>query len=139
RQPVATTPVAQYALDGNPGPPGATGPQGIAGPQGETGPQGVAGPQGATGPQGVAGPQGETGPQGPPGTSFPDAPADGRTYARRDNAWVEIDPASSLPTVRAAILADNPTLYYPLDEAPGATSFHDEGSAGIDVAISGAA
>ena len=32
RQAIATTPVAQYALSGNPGPPGATGAQGPAGP-----------------------------------------------------------------------------------------------------------
>jgi hypothetical protein len=31
------------------------------------------------------------GPQGEPGAvSFPDAPADGKLYARRDGAWVEI-------------------------------------------------
>lgn len=53
RQAVSTTPVAQFALDGNPGP---AGPQGDPGPQGATGPQGDPGPQGATGPQGPAGP-----------------------------------------------------------------------------------
>ena len=73
RQAVATTPVAQYALSGNPGPAGATGPQGEpgpAGPQGEPGPAGATGPAGAmgpTGPAGPAGPQGPTGPQGPQG------------------------------------------------------------------------
>ncbi|HOX71249.1 MAG TPA: hypothetical protein PLR28_03820 [Dokdonella sp.] len=161
RQAVSTAPVAQFALDGNPGPPGATGATGAqgqqgvpgatgsAGPQGEPGPQGPQGVQGAPGstgaqgPAGLEGPQGEQGPAGPQGetgpagTSFADAPVDGKTYARKNNAWIEIDPTSGLPTVQAAILADNPTLYYPLDEAPGSTSFVDLGSAGINVALSG--
>jgi hypothetical protein len=206
RQAVSTTPVAQYALDGNPGPAGPAGPEGPAGAQGENGatgatgpqgpagvtgpagPQGVAGaigpagPQGSTGPtgaqgetgatgatgtqgpQGLAGPQGtpgatgsagEQGPQGPAGDAgpagvqgpegpegpmggaFADAPADGRTYARRDNAWVEVDPVSGLPSLEAAILADNPNLYYKLDEPAGSVTFSDSGSAGIDVARSG--
>ncbi len=47
RQPIATAPVAQWALDGNPGPQGDVGP---AGPQGETGP---AGPEGPPGPAGI--------------------------------------------------------------------------------------
>lgn len=41
--------------------------------------------------------------------------------------------------MNATILADNPTLYYPLDEPEGATTFVDHGSAGIDVNVSGAA
>jgi hypothetical protein len=36
------------------------------------------------------------------------------------------------------ILADNPSLYYKLDEAPGATVFDDIGFADIDVTLSGA-
>jgi len=77
RQAISTTPVAQYALDGNPGPAGPAGPQGEPGPagpqgpQGETGPagpQGEAGPAGPQGPQGPAGAQGPTGPQGPSGS-----------------------------------------------------------------------
>jgi hypothetical protein len=266
RQPVSTTPVAAYALDGNPGPQGDPGPAGVAGPQGpqgiqgdpgpagaigpqgpqgvqgdpgpagaigpqgpqgvqgETGPAGAIGPQGpqgvqgetgpagpigpqglqgepgatgaqgaqgvqgdpgpagAIGPQGPQGVQGEPGPQpappvrkackvrlaqpeqrvpqarkvrsakpdplvrkvrrgdaGPAGGSFADAPADGKTYARKDNAWIEINATSGLPTLSAAILADNPALYYPLNEAPSATSFDDLGSAGIDVTLSGSA
>jgi hypothetical protein len=73
RQAIATTPVAQYAMSGNPGPAGPPGlqgdpgPQGATGPQGETGPQGATGPQGETGLQGATGPQGETGPQGATG------------------------------------------------------------------------
>lgn len=193
RQAISTTPVAQFALNGNEGPVGATGPAGPAGAQGATGaigPIGPAGAQGATGPTGPAGPAGQTGAsgpegpagpvgamgaagaegpqgpigpagetgatgatgpaggtgpagpagpqgeQGPAGESFADAPADGKTYARRNNAWQEIT-AAGLPTMEAAILADNPTLYYPLDEPAGSSGFHDLGSAGLDVALSG--
>ena len=143
RQPVSTTPVAQYALDGNPG---ATGPQGPAGPAGAQGPIGPAGAAGAPGPAGEAGAPGPAGPtgaqgapgeQGPPGEAFADAPADGRSYARRNNAWVEIDPSGGALSMSAAILADAPTLYYPLDEDPSATVFDDLGSADIDVTLSG--
>lgn len=146
RQAVSTTPVAQFALDGNPGPSGPQGPVGAQGPQGPAGAQGPAGPQGETGapgPQGPAGadgaqgPVGPQGPQGPAGTSFADAPSDGRTYARRDAAWIEIDPSNGLPSLSAAILADAPTLYYKLDEAANATGFDDIGSADIDVSLSG--
>lgn len=52
------------------GPPGETGPMGLAGPQGTPGlqgPQGVAGPQGATGPAGPAGAAGADGAMGPMG------------------------------------------------------------------------
>ena len=194
RQAVSTTPVAQFALDGNPGPagaqgpagpagatgatgaqgpagpagatgaqgpagepgatgaqgpagpagePGATGAQGPAGPAGATGAQGPAGPAGATGAQGPAGPAGATGaqgpigPQGPAGPAFADAPNDGRTYARRNGSWIEIDPSSGLPSLQAAILADAPTLYYKLDEGPATTGFDDIGSADLDVSLSG--
>lgn len=65
RQAISTTPVAQYALSGNPGP---TGPQGVPGPAGPTGPTGPAGSQGATG---ATGPQGPAGPQGPQGATGP--------------------------------------------------------------------
>lgn len=97
RQPVSTTPVAQFALDGNvgpPGPAGAEGPRGPAGPagsdgaEGPQGPQGSDGPPGSTGADGVAGPpgaagadgaQGPQGPQGPQGLVGPPGPtgADG--------------------------------------------------------------
>ena len=179
RQAVSTTPVAQFALDGNPGPagaqgpagpagatgatgaqgpagpagatgaqgpagePGATGAQGPAGPAGATGAQGPAGPAGAVGAQGPAGPAGATGaqgpigPQGPAGPAFADAPNDGRTYARRNGSWIEIDPSSGLPSLQAAILADAPTLYYKLDEGPATTGFDDIGSADLDVSLSG--
>ncbi len=68
---VTSTPVAQFALEGNEGPQGPIGPEGPAGaqgPQGNTGPQG---PQGNTGPQGPQGDQGPTGPQGPEGPVGP--------------------------------------------------------------------
>lgn len=74
RQPVSTTPVAQYALDGNPGPVGPIGPPGPQGDTGEQGPEGPVGPQGETGaqgPDGPAGPQGDTGAQGPEGPVGP--------------------------------------------------------------------
>ncbi len=96
RQAVATAPVAQYALDGNPGPAGPEGPQGDPGPQGLQGPEGQPGPpgpqglqglqgvqgaqgepgaQGASGPQGIAGPPGPAGPQGPVGPQGAPAPS----------------------------------------------------------------
>lgn len=83
RQKIAATPVALFALNGNPGPTGPAGPQGPSGSQGATGPQGPVGPQGATGPVGAdgaagpagadgeAGAQGPTGPQGPQGATGP--------------------------------------------------------------------
>ena len=64
RQPVSAAPVAQFAMDGNPGP---AGPQGATGPTGPQGATGAQGPQGATGPQGPAGPQGPQGEIGPAG------------------------------------------------------------------------
>lgn len=69
RQAVSTTPVAQYALAGNPGPVGPQGEPGPAGATGDTGPQGQVGPQGAQGPAGPAGPQGPQGLQGPIGAT----------------------------------------------------------------------
>lgn len=65
RQPISTAPVAQWALDGNPGPQGEIGPPG---PQGETGPAGPQGTVGPAGPQGEIGPAGPEGPQGPAGS-----------------------------------------------------------------------
>jgi len=64
--PVLASPVALYALDGNPGPQGPVGPEGPEGPEGPQGPQGVQGP---VGPQGTQGPEGPEGPEGPPGTT----------------------------------------------------------------------
>ncbi len=59
-----SVPYALYAVNGTPGPQGATGPQGPTGVAGPTGPTGPIGPSGATGP---AGPQGVAGAQGPQG------------------------------------------------------------------------
>ena len=70
RQAVNATPFALYALSGNEGPVGDTGPVGPVGPQGDTGLTGPAGPQGdsgSTGPTGDTGPIGPTGPQGDTG------------------------------------------------------------------------
>ena len=75
RQAVNVVPVAQYALAGVIGPPGATGPAGPAGPTGATGPVGATGPTGATGPAGVTGPAGATGPSGATGPTGPTGPA----------------------------------------------------------------
>ena len=72
RQRVAATPVALFALDGNPGPAGPAGPPGPAGDTGPRGQQGDPGPSGPPGPQGPQGPQGPVGPkgdQGPEGAS----------------------------------------------------------------------
>ena len=83
RQPVATTPVAQYAMNGVEGPQGPAGPAGPAGADGAQGEQGPAGPKGdkgdtgdtglqcpvgPQGEQGLTGAQGEQGPQGPAGS-----------------------------------------------------------------------
>ena len=84
RQTIKATPVAIYALSGNPGAEGPTGPEGPAGPQGPEGPtgtegpegpQGLQGPQGPRGPRGPQGPGGQTGPEGPEGPQGPQGPA----------------------------------------------------------------
>ena len=54
-----------------------------------TGPRGEQGPQGPPG-QSIVGPPGPEGPAGPNGGSFPDAPADGTLYGRKDNDWEEV-------------------------------------------------
>jgi len=75
RQQLTAAPFALFALNGNPGPQGPAGPQGVPGAQGPAGAQGATGPQGpigltgASGPPGAQGPQGATGPQGPAGAS----------------------------------------------------------------------
>ena len=81
RQPVATTPVAQYAMNGVEGPQGPAGPAGPAGADGAQGEQGPAGPKGDkgdtgdTGLQGPVGPQGEQGLTGAQGEQGPQGPA----------------------------------------------------------------
>lgn len=77
RQKILPTPYALFALNGNPGPAGATGPTGPAGAQGSTGalgPTGAAGSTGsagATGADGAAGAAGVTGATGAPGDAGP--------------------------------------------------------------------
>ena len=78
RQRVNSVPVANFALNGNPGPAGATGATGATGPTGAdstvvgpTGATGATGADGATGPTGAAGPAGATGPTGPVGATGP--------------------------------------------------------------------
>ena len=60
RQPVSTTPVAQWALNGIEGPMGPQGPAGADGVDGAQGPQGPAGADGLPGAQGPQGPAGAT-------------------------------------------------------------------------------
>ncbi len=80
---------------GDPGPAGPAGPTGLQGNPGATGPQGpqgspgTAGTPGAQGPAGSTGPTGSTGPQGPPGP-VPEAPLDGKQYARQSAAWSQV-------------------------------------------------
>jgi len=66
RQAVNTVPVAQFALNGVIGPPGATG---ATGPTGATGANGSTGATGATGPTGIDGPRGGDGPAGATGAT----------------------------------------------------------------------
>lgn len=94
-------------LDGEIGPQGETGPQGIqgepgpkgetgaTGPQGERGPQGETGATGATGPQGPKGDTGATGPQGPAGPKGDPGP----TYTAGENITIENNVISALPGI----------------------------------------
>lgn len=90
---------------GEQGPMGPQGPQGVKGDTGDTGAQGLQGPEGPQGPQGIQGdtgaqgiqgPKGDTGAQGPQGIQGPPGPgvappaSDGKTYAMKNGAWVEI-------------------------------------------------
>ncbi len=60
-----------------------TGPRGVQGPQGPPG-QSIVGPDGPQGPPGL---DGNDGADGADGGTFPDAPADGQLYGRKDNDW----------------------------------------------------
>lgn len=91
--PTAGTSNAYWAFLSSEGPQGPQGPQGPPGSAGAQGPQGVAGAAGAQGP---AGPQGAQGAPGPPG-DFPDAPADGFLYGRQNATWAEINIAPGVP------------------------------------------
>ncbi len=81
---------------GDTGPQGPQGERGDIGPQGLQGIQGDPGPQGPTGEQGPKGDKGDRGPEGPQGPAGEDAaitvdaPKDGKTYGRNNEAWSEI-------------------------------------------------
>jgi len=85
---------------GNQGPQGVVGPKGDKGDQGLKGDTGNTGPKGDKGDKGDIGPTGDTGQQGPQGIQgvkgdpgslgADDAPADGKTYGRKNLAWSEI-------------------------------------------------
>lgn len=66
------------------------GPEGPQGPVGPQGPQGVKGDKGDTGAQGIQGPQGPQGIQGPAGPGVAPPASDGKTYAMKNGAWIEI-------------------------------------------------
>ncbi len=94
---------------GDAGPQGAQGIQGIQGPQGDAGPQGaqgiqgIQGPQGDTGPQGIQGiqgPQGDTGPQGIQGIQGPPGVT--------DIAWDDVTdkPTTFTPSTHAHTASD---------------------------------
>ena len=68
-----------------------------------TGPRGQQGPQGPPG-QSIVGPPGPEGPPGPNGGTFPDAPADGKIYGRKDNDWEEVSAAGSTTLTAVAPL-----------------------------------
>jgi len=78
--PVTSTPVAQFALEGNEGP---VGPQGNQGSPGADGNDGAPGVDGAQGPQGVQGGPGNDGAQGPQG----DEGDPGNDGAPGDSHW----------------------------------------------------
>jgi len=73
------------------GPPGSQGPKGDAGPMGQTGAQGIPGADSTVpGPKGDKGDKGDQGVQGVAGGTFPDAPADGNIYGRKDSFWAVV-------------------------------------------------
>ena len=88
RQPVSTTPVAQWALNGIEGPMGPQGPAGADGVDGAQGPQGEAGAQGPAGADGLPGAQG---PQGPAGaTTVPFFGSSYNTINTSGNDWIGV-------------------------------------------------
>lgn len=83
---------------GNTGPQGPQGVQGVQGVKGDTGAKGdkgdtgntgATGPEGPVGPQGPQGVKGDTGATGPAG-GLGEAPTDGKTYGRKNSAWVDV-------------------------------------------------
>jgi hypothetical protein len=91
------------------GPVGATGPQGIKGDTGNQGAKGDKGDQGVIGPTGntgATGPQGIQGEKGDPGSLGADeAPSDGQTYGRKNEAWSLIEASGARVSI-----SDNPPL-----------------------------
>lgn len=87
--PGPTGPTGATGATGGVGPQGPAGPAGPAGVQGPVGPTGLQGPAGAAGPQGAQGPVGPAGPAGADG-EVPEAPNDGKQYARKNLAWAEV-------------------------------------------------
>jgi len=88
------------------GPVGATGPQGIKGDTGNQGAKGDQGDQGVIGPRGdtgATGPQGIQGEKGDPGSLGADeAPSDGQTYGRKNEAWSLIEASGARVTISDA-------------------------------------
>jgi hypothetical protein len=85
------------------GPVGAQGPQGIKGDTGNQGAKGDKGDQGVIGPTGntgATGPQGPQGVKGDPGSLGADeAPSDGQTYGRKNEAWSLIEASGARVTI----------------------------------------
>lgn len=121
-----------------PGPVGPQGPQGSMGAQGypgPDGPQGPTGPAGATGPAGpgiaVGGTAGQVltkidgtdfntqwqDPTGGSGGGIPEAPIDGKQYARQDASWAEVVGEQGPPGTQVMFIGDEP----PPDPVPGNT------------------
>jgi len=132
RQKVQATPVAQFALNGNPGPEGPQGPQGSqgnTGPQGPQGDTGLVGPIGPIGPQGLpgvdgatglTGPAGPIGPQGPIGNTGPTGPTGPQGLigpegpAGSDSLWQVSGSNMRFNTGRVGIGTGISSLFYPL-------------------------
>lgn len=69
---------------------GNKGDKGDTGATGATGPQGLKGDKGDQGIQGIQGVKGDKGDPGQNGVISVDAPSDGKTYGRKNEAWAEI-------------------------------------------------
>lgn len=91
--PLLAVPYALYALSGNEGPKGDTGPQGNSGPAGADGADGQTGPWGQDGADGATGP---TGPQGPSLWTFVDG---NKVFINSDVGIGTEDPAEALHVV----------------------------------------
>jgi hypothetical protein len=113
-------PVGPIGPQGDTGPQGqqgVVGPQGVKGDKGDKGDTGNVGPKGDQGDQGDIGPTGNTGLQGPQGIQGPkgdpgslgadEAPVDGKTYGRKNEAWAEVESGSSI------FVSDGPPLSAP--------------------------